>query len=347
MASFKKILIVTLLLTTWITIFGYSLSPLSWGGHAINTIFPTRMLDLTESQAAFLDAEFEAFVNRTGEIDYYFPADWYTDPIIGPTIPYRIELKYLNLFFEEMFNIANAEETNLPFSYYNTASQVFEQEEYSRASLVVFVTSYLIHRSYDAWVYVASNKAWAEVYLTNDWRAEYTFGNGGRYYDREWMIKFNDSVQIYSIVSYVIKIIFTAITSLLIVFSISLLLIGFKNLKTSYYSLKKKNYKFSDIVRYYIATVYYFISYTIMLPLNFLKDVFVSMKEEIVLLFGHDRDSKRRIGKEAKEELEESVIPVTPRPIGTRFLVKVKQLGSPVFIAIFIISLIISALIAG
>ncbi|MFW9998154.1 MAG: hypothetical protein ACFFD4_39295, partial [Candidatus Odinarchaeota archaeon] len=287
MINAKKTAVISLILGTWIILLGTSLNPLSWGGHAVNTVFPTNMLDLTEPQAAFLDAEFEAFVNRTGEIDYYFPADWYTDPIIGPTIPYRIELMYLDLYFEEMFNIENVEEIDMPFSYYYTASQVFNQREFNRAGRVVFVTSYLIHRGYDTWVYVASTKAWAEVYLTNDWRAEYTFGDGGRYYDRDWLIKFNDTVQIYSLISYVGQIIFKFIIALVFVASFnilySLIYNIYKKLQTSHESREKGEKTLSGVVQEYLFVTMQFISYTVMLPVNFVKEVAISLKEEIIL----------------------------------------------------------------
>ncbi|MHA1449975.1 MAG: hypothetical protein ACTSP4_11200, partial [Candidatus Hodarchaeales archaeon] len=207
MVSVTKCLLIAVVLTSWGFAFGYSPDPLSWKNHAEYTFFPVRMMNLSEEDANIIDLNYDYFCSQLDDFEYYFPADW-------DFIPERIELKKLDLFLRNYINFDPEEGEALPFDYYFPASWSYKNPKDPRGK-AVFIADYLNHRGFDAWVFVSTTDSWVEVYLNSDWRSDYEFWET----KDQWTIKFNDSLQIYSIIPYILNItlvliiIFTVITT--------------------------------------------------------------------------------------------------------------------------------------
>ncbi|MFW9993090.1 MAG: hypothetical protein ACFFD4_13695 [Candidatus Odinarchaeota archaeon] len=303
MISTNKTIIGVLLFSTWLFFFGLSINPLLWGEQALNTIQPTRMMNLTEEQLAVLDEEFEAFVAETGEIDYYIPWDW-------SFREERLELKYLDLYFRHSLNYNDDLANSLSFNHYYTASRVFNSKHDDCDGLSVFIANYLIHRGYQAWVYVSPTHSWVEVYLNSDWRSEYDFWEESK----GWIYKFSDKIQIYSIVPYVIYLLghflVSVVTVLAVQILVGIIIKGYRDTSSSYTIYRNKNWSRSEIVRFYLSMTKEFCVYTIFIPINFLKDVLSSLNEEIHLLSDKIREFGNKSSvKESEREKEDTYIP--------------------------------------
>ncbi|MHA1168069.1 MAG: hypothetical protein ACTSRU_09625 [Candidatus Hodarchaeales archaeon] len=331
--------IATIIITTWVLLFGLSINPLSWGTHAINSIYPEGMLNMTDEQAFLLDQQFIEFNNSLTDFDHEFPADW-------EFIPQRIELLKLDLFFRDMYGYNSHEDMVLSLSPYNTAANSFGKND--SCSQLLTIANYLIHRGQNAWIYVSLSTAWIEVYIGPGWWSDMEFGESTGLYG-EWLIKFNDQVELFSlapllfsiITRYVAVFVFISIIQL----SIKLLLLGVNDLQESYKRQKESKQRPKDILSYYIAIIIHITKYTVMQSFILIKEVFSGMKEEILILLNRPVTSKKPEIQDI--DARSAIIDEDTEVTGRNWTVTLKKLFSLENIIIFAISGLISLLIGG